>query len=80
MSEIRDRIEYRVFRHLYVLHGGCCNGSEEQCNETMKTILAIPELSFEKGRLEGIKEVVEWLERTRKQKVPQYQLKEWGLE
>ncbi len=28
----------------------------------------------------GIREVVEWLERARKQKVPKYQLEEWGIE
>uniref|UniRef100_A0A6M3KRU8 Uncharacterized protein n=1 Tax=viral metagenome TaxID=1070528 RepID=A0A6M3KRU8_9ZZZZ len=27
----------------------------------------------------GIKEVVEWLERCKKIKVPKYQLKEWGI-
>ena len=27
----------------------------------------------------GIREVVEWIERARRQKVPKYQLKKWGL-
>jgi hypothetical protein len=32
------------------------------------------------GMQRGMKEVVEWLERAKKIKVPKYQLKEWGLD
>ena len=32
------------------------------------------------GILRGRREVVEWLKRTKKVKVPKYQLKEWGIE
>jgi len=35
---------------------------------------------IEEGRKAGIREVVEWLERARRIKVPKYQLKEWGIE
>ena len=34
---------------------------------------------FGAGKQEGRREVVEWIERTRKQKIPKYQLQEWGL-
>ena len=35
--------------------------------------------TFEIGQQEGRKDVVDWVERVRKIKVPKYQLKEWGL-
>lgn len=48
-----------------------------------KVVQAQAEISHKEGRAEGRKEgkieVVEWLERTKKIKVPKYQLKEWGL-
>ena len=41
------------------------------------------EIGVEEGKVigiaEGIKEVVEWVERNKKIKLPKYQLKEWGL-
>ena len=36
--------------------------------------------SYKAGIQEGRREVVDWLERYKKIKVPKYQLKEWGIE
>lgn len=40
---------------------------------------AIAETQAEISFKAGIQKVVEWLERTKKIKVPKYQLEEWGI-
>jgi len=37
------------------------------------------EIGIEQGKAEGRREVVEWLERCKKIKVPKYQLEAWGI-
>ena len=38
------------------------------------------EAMLEAKKQEGMKKVVEWIERNKKIKLPKYQLKEWGIE
>ena len=49
----------------------------------MKTKIKVTPLTYQQALEEayrlGIREVVEWLERAKKIKVPKYQLKEWGV-
>ena len=51
-----------------------------ECDASNRGKKAQAKASYEAGLQEGRKEVVEFFERTRKQRLPKYQLKEWGLE
>jgi len=55
-------------------------GQESEVAHSADLCAAYWDAIKEEGHKAGIKEVVGWLERTRKQKVPKYQLKEWGIE
>ncbi|KKN21709.1 hypothetical protein LCGC14_0922490 [marine sediment metagenome] len=46
----------------------------EQFNPSRERYIA--EISYK----EGMKKVIEWLERVKKIKIPKYQLREWGIE
>lgn len=41
--------------------------------------VAIYDAGYRDGRLAGMVEVVEWLEKARNRKLPKYQLKKWGI-
>ncbi len=51
---------------------GCKQGIEDQNEAILRTAEATHQA--------GMQEVVEWLWRCKKIKVPKYQLKEWGIE
>ena len=55
------------------------DGSRGVLGWARKLIEVTATISFKAGQEAGRREVVEWLERARKIKVPKYQLKEWGI-
>lgn len=68
-----------IFVTQYLFAAGFKAGYDEAVkNAIISAAQAISQAILE-GRKIGIGEVVEWLERVKKIKVPKYQLKEWGL-
>ena len=55
-----------------------CPTPDGDCDDCMHLRIANAqaEISFKAG----MRVVIEWMERTKKGKVPKYQLKEWGLD
>jgi len=92
--EAKDTVMGKVQRDNIFYHGigtleGVCTmqaeisfkaGQESEVAHSADLCAAYWDAIKEEGHKAGIKEVVGWLERTRKQKVPKYQLKEWGIE
>ena len=66
-----------IYRFQVVAHDGCVR--EYEFNPDYLDFQKGVEAGRITGKQAGMREVVDWLERCKKIKVPKYQLKEWGL-